>query len=125
MIAFYLGLLTAALWLVAAVLVVAGTLTALLGALVGGRHLSRGIHWLVIWLDEEERARRAVRLKRRLHIYNQARDEEQAVKAKIEQEREVTIVRMHGKTLKQKTEIRRRRERELLAELSENEDRRD
>jgi len=125
MAAFYLGLLTAALWLVAAVLVVAGTLTALLGTLVGGRHLSRGIHWLVIWLDEEEHSRRAVRLKRLLHSYNQARDEEQAVKTKIEQEREVTIVRMHGKTLKQKTEIRQRRERELLAELPGNEDRKD
>jgi len=119
MVAFYLGLLTAALWLVAAVLVVAGTLTVLLGTLVGGRHLSRGIRRLVIWLDEEEHSRRAVRLKRRLHIYNQARDEEQAVKTKIEQAREVTIVRMHGKTLKQKTEIRQRRERELLAELPE------
>ena len=122
MVAFYLGLLTAALWLVAAVLVVAGTLTALLGALVGGRYFSRSIHWLVIWLDEEEHSRRAVRLKRLLHSYNQARDEEQAVKAEIEQAREVTIVRMHGRTLKQKTEIRQRRERELLAELPEKRD---
>jgi hypothetical protein len=63
-----------------------------------------------------------VRLRRLLHSYNQARDEERAVKVKIEQEREITIVRMHGKTLKQKTEIRQRRERELLAELPEKED---
>jgi hypothetical protein len=122
MTAFYIGLLTAAVWLVAAVLVVAGTLAVLLGTLVGGRYFSRGVHWLVIWLDEEEHSRRAVRLRRLLHSYNQARDEERAVKVKIEQEREVTIVRMHGKTLKQKTEIRQRRERELLAELPEKED---
>lgn len=118
----YLGLLTVAVWLVTAALVVAGTLAVLLGTLVGGRHLFRGIRRLVIWLDEEEHSRRAARLRRLLHSYNQARDEVKEIKDKIKEEQEVVVIKMHGKTLKQKTEILQRREYKLLAELPEKED---
>jgi hypothetical protein len=69
---------------------------------------------LVIWLDEEERVRQALFRHRLLHSYNEARDEVKEIKAKIEEEQEVAVIKTHGNTLKQKTEILQRRERALL-----------
>jgi len=126
MAALYFGLLSVAIWLVAAVLVVAGTLAILLAALLGGRCFIRGVRRLIIRLDEEEHARVCLQRLRQLQEYNQARDEVQELKSAVQEPAappEVTIVRM--RTLRQKTEILQRRQQQLLDSLSEHKDGKD
>jgi hypothetical protein len=101
-------------WFVAAVLAITGPMAGLLSGVVICRLLVRMVRRLVIWLDEEERGRLALSRHRLLHSYNEARDEVKEIKAKIEEEQEVDVIKIHGKTLKQKTEILQRRERALL-----------
>ena len=103
-----------AFWFTAMVLAITGPMAGLLSGIVICRLLMRMVRRLVIWLDEGERGRQSLFRHRLLHSYNEARDEVQKVKAKIEEEQEVAVIKIHGKTLKQKTEILQRRERALL-----------
>jgi hypothetical protein len=103
-----------AIWFVAAVLAITGPMAGLLSGVVICRLLVRVVRRLVIWLDEEERVRLALSRHRLLHSYNEARDEVKEIKAKIEVEQEVEVIKVHGHTLKHKTEILQRRERALL-----------
>lgn len=103
-----------AFWFTAMVLAITGPLAGLLSGVVICRLLVRMVRKLVIWLDEGERGRQALFRHRLLHSYNEARDEVQEIKAKIEEEQEVESIKIHGNTLKHKTEILQRRERALL-----------
>jgi hypothetical protein len=103
-----------AFWFTAMVLAITGPLAGLLSGVVICRLLVRMVRKLVIWLAEGERGRQVLFRHRLLHSYNEARDEVQEIKAKIEGEQEVESIKVHGKTLKHKTEILQRRERALL-----------
>ena len=97
---FYIDLLDWALCADWITLAVAAVLAVLASVLPAGRWTVRSVRRLLIWLDEEERARVALHRRRLLQEYNRARDEEQECKAAIHDTETPADIHIKFKTLK-------------------------
>jgi hypothetical protein len=112
----YETLLTISLWLTGLLLVLSVLVEGFFLVFIFIRRHHYFLRKLVLWLDEQERERDEFLKRCALLEYNKARDEEDHLRREILEKEHVSNedLKQKGRSLKQKTEIRQRKERRLL-----------